>query len=142
VDDSLTVIVLTNQTSAPSKPIALHIASFFVPGLSYERVKGIEDKDPRITELLRGVLADAQQGKADASLFARDAGQLPDFIRRAGPTFLGAKGELKSFALLERREEPTKRVLTYRSVFGETSILWTFALNHEDKIISLTPKEE
>ena len=142
VDDNLTVIVLTNQTSAPSKPMALHIASFFIPGLSYEQVKGIEDKDSRITELLRGVLADAQQGKADASLFARDAGQLADFIRRAGPTFLGTKGTLKSFVLLERREEATRRVLTYRSVFGETSILWTFALDKENKILSLTPKEE
>lgn len=68
--------------------------------------------------------------------------QLVDFIRRAGPTFLGTKGALKSFVQLERREEATKRVLTYRSVFGETSILWTFALDKEDKILSLTPKEE
>lgn len=142
VDDNLTVIVLTNQTSAPSKPMAMHIASFFVPGLSYEKAEGIEDRDPKITELLRGVLVDAQQGKADASLFAPDAAQLADFIRRAGPDFLGTKGAFKSFVLVERREEATKLVLTYRSVFGETSILWTFALNKEDKILGVTPKEE
>ena len=141
VDDKLSVIVLTNQTSAPSKAMAMHIASFFVPGLSYEQVKGIED-DPKITELLRAVLVDAQQGKADASLFAPEALQTADFIKRAGPTFLGTKGALKSFVLLERREEPTKRVFTYRSVFGETSILWTFVLNKEGKILSLSPKEE
>src|SRR5215510_422107 len=142
VDDKLTVIVLTNQTSAPSKPMALHIASFFVPGLSYEQAKGIEDRDPKITELLRQVLVDAQQGKADASLFAAEALQLVDFIKRAGPDFLGKKGTLKSFVLLERREEATRRGFIYRSVFGETSILWTFALNKEGKILGLTPKEE
>jgi hypothetical protein len=142
VDDKLTVIVLTNQTSAPSKPMAMRIASFFVPGLSYEQVKGIEDKDPKITELLRELLVNAQQGKADASLFAPEASQLADFIKRVGPNFLGTKGALKSFVLLEHREEATKRVLTYRSVFGETSILWTFALNKEGKILSLSPKEE
>jgi len=122
--------------------MAMHIASFFVPGLSYEKAEGIEDRDPKITELLRGVLVDAQQGKADASLFAPDAAQLADFIRRAGPDFLGTKGAFKSFVLVERREEATKLVLTYRSVFGETSILWTFALNKEDKILGVTPKEE
>ncbi|MEK6324554.1 MAG: serine hydrolase domain-containing protein [Acidobacteriota bacterium] len=142
VDDNLTVIVLTNQTSGPSKPMAIHIASLFVPGLSYEQGKGIEDKDPKITELLRGVLVDAQKGKADASLFAPEALQTADFIRRAGPNFLGTKGALKSFVPLERREEAARRVLIYRSVFGETSILWTFALDKEDKILSLTPKEE
>jgi len=92
VDDKLTVIVLTNQTSAPSKPMALHIASFFVPELSYEQVKGIEDRYPKITELLRQVLMDAQQGKADVSLFAPEASQLVDFIKRAGPDFLGKRG--------------------------------------------------
>jgi D-alanyl-D-alanine carboxypeptidase len=142
VDDKLTVIVLTNQTSAPSKPMAMHIASFFIPGLSYEQAQGIEDKDPKITELLREVLVNAQQGKADASLFAPEASQLADFIKRAGPEFLGTKGALRSFVLLERREEATKRVLAYRSVFGETSILWTFELTKEGKILSLSPKEE
>ena len=142
VDDKLTVIVLTNQTSAPSKAMAMRIASFFIPGLSYDQVKGIEDKDPKFTELLRAVLVDAQQGKADASLFASEALQTADFIKRAGPSFLGTKGALKSFLLLERREEATSRVFIYRSVFGETSILWTFALNKEGKILSLNPKEE
>jgi hypothetical protein len=95
-----------------------------------------------LSELLRGVLVDAQQGKADASLFAPEALQTADFIKRAGPSFLGTRGAVKSFVLLERREEATKRLLTYRSVFGETSILGTFALNKEGKILSLSPKEE
>jgi len=47
-----------------------------------------------------------------------------------------------SFVLLERREEATRRAFIYRSVFGETSILWTFALNKEGKILGFTPKEE
>jgi hypothetical protein len=142
VDDKLTVIVLTNQTSAPSKTIAMRIASFFLPDLSYEQITAVEDKDPEFTALLRQVLVDAQQGKADASLFAPEALQTADFIRRAGPSFLRTKGSLKSFVLLERRQEATRSVLIYRSVFGETTILWTFALNKDGKILSLMPKEE
>src|SRR5437764_5986830 len=45
-DDGLTVIVLCNQTSAPSRRMARHIAALYLPALSYEHEKGIEDKNP------------------------------------------------------------------------------------------------
>jgi hypothetical protein len=114
--------------------------TLLVPGLSYEEVKGMEGQAPEVTELLHKVQSDAQQGKADAALFAADALQSPDFIRRAGAGFL-ARGALKSLTLLERREEGGNQLFTYQSVFGETTILWAFALNKEGKILKLMPRE-
>jgi hypothetical protein len=48
---------------------------------------------------------------------------------------------LKSLTLLERREEGGNQLFTYQSVFGETTILWAFALNKEGKILKLMPRE-
>src|SRR5205085_12147424 len=101
MDDKLTVIVLANQTTAPSKSMALKIASFFVPALSIEQDKPIADTQPALTAMLRQVLVDAQQGKAEASQFAPEAQQLTQFIHRAGPDYLGKRGALQSFELLE-----------------------------------------
>jgi D-alanyl-D-alanine carboxypeptidase len=142
VDGELAVIVLCNQTSAPSRAMAVRIASFYDPDLSYERMKGIEDKDPEVTKLLRAALIDAQRGKADEGSFAPDALRTAAYIRRVGPDFLGRLGVLKLLVLLERREEPTQRVFTYRAEFAEATIVWSFTLNRDGKIISLEPLEE
>jgi D-alanyl-D-alanine carboxypeptidase len=142
VDDRLTIIVLCNLTQAPSRAMARHIAQFYLPDLSDARNRGIPDPDPKTTALLKGVLLDARQGKADAALFAPEAQATVPFIQRAGPSFLGSLGTLRSFVLLERREEPKKRVLRYRAIFGNTSLLWTFELTPEGKITSLSPTPE
>jgi len=69
--------------------MAVRIASFYDPDLSYERMKGIEDKDPEVTKLLRAALIDAQRGKADEGSFAPDALRTAAYIRRVGPDFDG-----------------------------------------------------
>ncbi len=142
VDGDLAVVVLANQTSAPTQAIATRIASMYEPGLSYARVAGIAEKDPEVTRLLRRVLIDAQQGKADAKAFAASAARTATFIRRVGPRFLGARGKLKSLALLEERDEPVQRTFTYRAEFDKASIVWSFALDKDGKIVGLEPLEE
>lgn len=142
MDDKLTVIVLANQTTAPSKPMALKIASFYVPALSIEQDQPIEDKQPALTATLRQVLVDAQQGKAEESRFAPEAQQLVTFVRRVGPEYLGKLGALKTFNLLERRTQGNTQVYRYRAVFGATPLQRTFVLNQDNKILSLEPSEE
>ncbi|HLK60437.1 MAG TPA: serine hydrolase domain-containing protein [Chthonomonadaceae bacterium] len=142
LDDKLTVIVLCNQTTAPSQPMALHIASLYVPALSFAQDKPIEDKEPQVSARLKQILLDAQQGKADATLFAPEVQQLTQFIRRAGQEMLGKLGALQSFVLLERRDEGNRRLYRYRAVFGTTPIQWTFMLNPEGKVFSIEPTQE
>src|SRR6266404_8005242 len=72
VDVNLTVIVLCNQTTAPSRTMAAKIASFYLPDLG-EPEKGIEDKEPNVTALLRSILTDAAQGRVDGSRFSPGA---------------------------------------------------------------------
>jgi D-alanyl-D-alanine carboxypeptidase len=142
-DDRLTVIVLCNQTSAPSRPMARKIASFYLPALSYERDKGIEDNDPPLTARLKGVLLAAAQGKVDPTLFSSQAqAEIVPFIQRVGPNYLRPLGPMTAFVLLERREEQESRVYRYRAIYKDSSLLWTFTLTKDGKISSLRPTEE
>jgi D-alanyl-D-alanine carboxypeptidase len=142
-DDRLTVIVLCNLTQAPSRPMARRIASFYLPFLAVEAHRGMQDDDPGTTRMLKSLLLDAAEGKVDASLFAPDAQtETVPFIRRAGPGFLKPLGAMKSFVLLERRDEKERRLYRYRAVYQDSSVVWTFTLTPEGKISSLRPTRE
>lgn len=142
MDDQLSVIVLCNLTQAPSKVMAQHLASFYIPGLATEANQGIEDKDPQTTTRLRQVVSEAQQGKADSTQFAAQSQALVGKIKQAGPQLLGQLGTLTSFVLLERTEGEGKVVYRYRAVFGATPVIWTFELDKDGKIANLTPEPE
>lgn len=142
VDDQLSIIVLCNLTQAPTKVMAQHLASFYIPGLSTETNQGIEDKDPQTTVRLKQVVSDAQQGKADPGQFAAQSQALVGRIKQAGPQLLGQLGVFTSFVLLERTEAEGKVVYRYRAVFGTTSVIWTFELDKEGKIANLVPEPE
>jgi hypothetical protein len=124
--------------------MARRIASFYIPAISDEGNKGITDTDPKTTETLRGVLIDAAQGKANAALFAAEAqAKMIPFIERVGPRFLGSLGALQSFVLLEQKDDGANRVRRYRAVFANgASLIWTFELTKDGKILSMEPKEE
>jgi CubicO group peptidase (beta-lactamase class C family) len=142
-DDKLTVIVLCNETSAPSRPMARRIASFYLPAISYENEKGIPDREPQVTQMLQTVLKDAAQGKADPSLFSPEAqAEFVPFVRRVGPRFLGSLGPIQSLVLLERREEKESRIYRYRALFKDSTLLWTLTLTRDGKISQLQPVQE
>jgi len=141
VDDSVSVIVLTNLRTGPSERIAAHIAGFLIPGLNDEANAGIADSKPSLTQRLRRVLQDASHGVVDSSLIAPASRQeLVPFIRTTGPRFLGTLGELTQFTLLEEKplaNRGTER--RYRAVFGTRTLIWTFVLDDEGRIRSLEP---
>jgi CubicO group peptidase (beta-lactamase class C family) len=141
VDANLTVIVLCNQTTAPSRTMAAKIASFYLPDLG-EPENGIEDTEPNVTALLRSVLTDSAQGKVDASLFSPGAQEMVNFIRKAGPGFLRHAGELESLTLLERRIEANQGGYRYRAKFQNKTVVWAFALTPDGKILGLQPSDE
>jgi hypothetical protein len=123
--------------------MARHIAAFYLPELSYERDKGIVDKEPATTQMLKNLLVSIAQGRVDPILFSREAqAEMVPFIQRIGPNYLRPLGTLKSLVLLEVRDEKTSRIYRYRAIFPDASLLWTFTLNREGKISSLQPTGE
>jgi len=141
VDDKLAVVVLCNQTNAPSRTIAAKIATFYLADLKGPE-KGIEDKEPEVTRLLNRVLTDAVEGKVDASLFSPGAQEMVDFIRKVGPEFLKPAGPLKSITLLERRTDENQRAYRYRTEFQNKTVVWAFALTPDGKIIGIQPGDQ
>jgi CubicO group peptidase (beta-lactamase class C family) len=143
VSDKLSVIVLCNLTQAPSEPIARHIASIYLPGISDAGKTGIEDKDPKLTEALKGLLENAARGQVDKSLFAPQAqDQVVAMVQQAGPRMLAPLGPMQSFTLLDETTESDKRVRRYRAKFEKMTLIWTFELTTEGKIIRLEPRPE
>lgn len=145
VDDGLAVVVLCNLGDVPAEEFARTVAGMFLgmPPISFAQNKGIEDTDPRLTEVLKGVVSNAATGQVDAALFVADAqNDLIPLMKRAGPELLGQLGALQSFVLLERKDESGKRVCVYRSAFKAQSLIWTFQLTPEGKIAAMEPKPE
>ena len=143
VNDKLSVIVLCNLTQAPSELIARHVASIYIPEISDADKTGIEDKDPKLTEELKRLLENAALGQVDPSVFTPAAlGQVVPMVRQAGPRMLGPLGPMQSFTLLEETTESAKRFRRYRAKYEKMTLIWSFELTSDGKIINLEPKPE
>jgi hypothetical protein len=123
--------------------MAIHIASFLIPDLDYSITQNKNIKESKeIMELFKSVLINSKAGKVQIELFAPEAQETAKFISRAGPEFLGSKGELKSVKLLDEQFEGGKHIYTYRTVFDKATFIWKFELNNDNKILNLNPVQE
>jgi CubicO group peptidase (beta-lactamase class C family) len=144
VDDNLTVIVLCNLGDVPGEGFARYIAGLYLglPEINFSG-KGIEDKEPGITQMLKDVVLQAGKGEVNAALFTKEAqNDLVPLIKRAGPELMETIGKLKSFILLERKDEAELRTYLYRSVFENNTLIWTFQLTKDNKIVAIEPRPE
>lgn len=139
VDDGVTVIVLCNQTSAPSEAIANHIAAMAIPSLAPE--KSVKDPDPATGQVLKQVLVDAAQGKADPLRFSTSAADTVSFVQRMGPRFLGPFGALSSLEYLSSKSQGGIRTVRYRATYEKGILVWAFGLDAEGRIVSMEPEQ-
>jgi CubicO group peptidase (beta-lactamase class C family) len=140
-DDKLTVIVLTNSDTGAADPLAASIAAQYIPALAQNTpppAKAVEDKDPKVTQMLRGVLLAALEGKLKPDQFTPQAREaiFPDRAEQA-QVFLKTLGPLKSLTLRESVVRGPNRLFQYRAVFGETPLLCTLVLTSDNKISGL-----
>lgn len=138
VDDRLTVIVLTNQERANPHTIARGVAGLYVPTLAPPVRKPVEDKEPQVTAMVRDLLQQVADGRADPERFTPElrAELFPDRIKE-GQEFFKEVGPLQSIALLERKEEGDRRSYLYRARFKDTTVLLSLLLTREEKIAGL-----
>ena len=137
VDQKLTVIVLSNAENSNPASIGRGIAAFYIPDLASPQ--GSPSEDPKVTELLRGVLQATIEGKLDPELFTPEMWKeiFPDRVKQARE-FLGQQGSLRSFVLVERRDEGETRTVRYKVEFSETSVILTAVFDKSGKISGLT----
>ncbi len=140
VDDKLTVVVLTNLDAGHARPnkIAHDIAGLYVPALKPVEAKPIEDKEPQTTMLLRNLLQEIADGKADPNRFTPElrAKLFPEQIQGASD-YLKELGPLKSLDLIKRGEEGERRAYQYRATYESMALFVSLQLTKDNKIAVL-----
>ena len=140
--EKLTIVVLTNgQKLYPY--LAQGVADLFIPPPPLREVKGVEDNDPAITQMLKTMLLDATQEKVNDSLFTVESQRqfLPAFKTFALP-FFKSLDPLQSWVLIEHKKTEKSILRRYRAVYGKKVIIWNFELSTDGKIISMEPSSE
>src|SRR5215472_2159986 len=145
VDDKLTVVALTNLDSGHSNPkkITSGVAAIYNPALKPVEAKPIEDKEPRITQMVKELLRGIADGKAKPEQFTEEAQKrlFPDEMQELGPA-LKEFGELKGLELMERTEEGERRNYKYRAKFVEMTLMISVGLTKDNRIAGLNFSEE
>ena len=137
--DKLTVVVLssqfdlTNIQNAPMYALTLGLAKLYLPALS--NALPPTDPDPKMTAWIGARIADLAHGNIHRRQFteAMNAVLTPALLKHTQQTF-SALGPLQSVVFLSRSEENGLRVYHYRSVFGDTAIVWTWTLTADGQI--------
>ena len=145
VDDRLTVVVLTNLGTVYAAPdrIARHVAGLYEPALMPPKRKATEDKEPRVTAFIRSALEKMARGKPDPGDFAAASRDLWSSDIEDWTAYVKGLGELKSFELLERKQQGGERRYIYRVRFREGTLVLALVLDADNKISGLdeTPEE-
>lgn len=140
VDDRLTVVVLTNLDAGHAQParVAHAVAGFYVPALTPVEAKPIEDKEPQTTLMVRTLLQQIADGKADTGQFTPElkAKLFPDAINGIGD-YMKELGDLKSLDLLTRGKEGDQRSYKYRASFEHMDLFLSLQLTKDNKIAAL-----
>jgi len=141
-DEKLTIVVLTNAQKLHPY-LAQGVADLFIPPPPLKEVKGVDDNDPAITQMLKAMLLDAAQEKVDDSLFTVDSQRnfVPAF-KNFGLPFFKSLDPLQSLVLIEHKQMEKSILRRYQAVYGKKAIIWNFELSKDGKIISLQPSSE
>lgn len=133
-DDKLTVIVLTNADGGRADALARGVAGLYVPALVEKPAEPIADKDESTTKRLRSLFEGALKGDLDDALFTDQAKKRLVPAIKADKERLASFGALKTFQLLERKEQDQGLRLQYRAVLEDMTVKLTFELDKDGKI--------
>ena len=142
LDDRLSVIVLTNARHANPGQIARRIAGHYVPALAPTRPAAIEDKEPRVAELLKDISRQIAAGKLLAATYT------PALLADLTPQLESLRkdalrdGEAKAIELLSRTESGGTRTHRYRITYAARAVLVTLTVDAQEKVSGLWVEEE
>lgn len=141
LDDELTVIVLTNLTTAAPARIARAIAGSYVPALAAPVYRPIADREPAVTARFFEVLRRSHDGGLRAEEFTADVWSYVathlDQMRRD----MAAIGPIQKLTLVARTESAGRRSYRYQARFQRTTLLFHFELTPDDKIATMMPEQ-
>jgi len=113
--DELTLVALANSDSGDPERIVRHVAGMLDPKLAQPPGAPIEDREPRVTDLLETLLQQISHGNADYEDFAFISKQDFADLMSAWQRTLKSLGSLREIALFARKELAGDQVYRYRA---------------------------
>ena len=147
-DDGLTVVFFANLWQTNEFRLARGLTAIFRPEFALPAARPIEDKEPRVTALVKGVLRQFSTDTADFKLFTAGAraALFPRRAEQAGESLkslsLPVAVIYSSLDLVERSEDGGLRVYRYTLTDLGKTLSCTVKLTTDDKIADLQLGEE
>jgi D-alanyl-D-alanine carboxypeptidase len=137
IDDKLTVVVLTNSTTALPSKFANMAAAHYVPALFDALPKAIADSNPGLTAQVRALMASIGAGKLPAGL-APELGVMftPDQMANRKERY-DERGPLQTVELLFSEPKEGGRSLRYRFRYANETILVSVLVNQAGQFSQL-----
>jgi CubicO group peptidase (beta-lactamase class C family) len=141
-DDKLSIIFFANSWETKDLKLARGLVAIFYPEFALPAVQPIEDKEPKVTALIRQVLLSFSRGTAAPALFTPEARAkiFPAQAKQIGESLNSLSlpiAIIYTNELIERREENGGRIFRYVLNDMGTSLFCTVKLTKDDKIASL-----
>ena len=101
-----------------------------------DKYKPIDDKEPKVTAHVRGMLQDLLNGTVHPDDFTADAWKEASPTLKETQMALKLFGKFNSLSLVHRSEQDGKRIYRYRLDFERGSILQQIVFDEQDKLAS------
>ncbi|HEU5238645.1 MAG TPA: serine hydrolase domain-containing protein, partial [Pyrinomonadaceae bacterium] len=141
VNDSLTVIVLTNMGSwgeatpqINSWGITIKVAEFYLPDLAYH---AIEDRDPQFTAAIRKLFSQPTMATWDETLFTPEVWAELKKLSTSNEKYLKSLGKLREIQLVEQTQKGEARRYVYRLSYDGRSQTLIVVRNKAGKVTSI-----
>jgi len=143
-DDKVFVIALTNLGElGMGGMLASAIAKKYISSLSLRTVKAIADDNPELTQKLFNAFVSRLNQNPSEEMFSANYLKTLERPRTLAETRrLAAFGNVGGFVLTEKRTGKNNIERVYRTEIGKKIFLIEFALDKENKIISISVEEE
>lgn len=117
--DELTLVALANSDSGDPARIVHRVAAMMDPKFAQAPAVPIEEREPEVTEQLRGLLQRMAEGRAAHEDFAYFAKLDFTEMMEGHRALLSSMGSLRELALFAREELGDDRVYRYRARYDE-----------------------
>ena len=138
IDDTLTVIILTNIKTAGAPRLSHGVAGIYLPAVAPNYYAKIEDKEPQVTAFARQLMNSISRGTVDQKLFTTQARAVffPDTAKMY-ENYLKPTGEVVNVQLVERADTRDGKLYRWEFFYKSVTLLVSITLDKDGKIVAI-----
>ena len=136
IDDKLTIILMANVSNRDLGDVAINVGAFYVPALKPPIDKPIADSEPELAAHVKAVITGLANGNLELSQFTSElASNLTGELKSGSFNDLRRFGPIRSFILIERKNEGNDRTYSYRLTYRQIALFVDCTFNKDNKIV-------